>query len=53
MARWPSMTSVYTSGSGPSSRTEPTSTNGLSALTIEYIKPSVTAPAATAPAMLP
>ena len=35
------MTSVWTSGSGPSSRTEPTSTNGLPAVTIACITPAV------------
>jgi hypothetical protein len=53
MARWPSMTSVWTSGSGPSSRTEPTRTNGLPASTMACMTPPVSTPFSTAAAMEP
>ena len=48
IARWPSMTSVWTSGSGPSSRTEPTSTNFLSCVTSACMIPPVSTPLSTA-----
>ena len=47
------MTSVMTSGSGPSSRIEPASTNGVPDFTSVYISPLVTTPCSTAAAIEP
>src|SRR5439155_9924697 len=53
MASAAATTSVITSGSGPSSRNEPPSTNGTRRLTHSYITPPRTKPSSTAAAIEP
>ena len=53
IARWPSITSVTTSGSGPSSRTDPTRTKSLPSVTSACITPEVMTPCSTAAAIDP
>src|SRR5438128_25070 len=53
MASAAATASVITSGSGPSSRSEPPSTNGISRFTHSYITPPSTKPSSTAAAIDP